>query len=477
MEKKRIQRRYRNVSWVKHLVIVIIKCIVVILTFCFWTLTFTTVTTIVSDVESTSPTKIIFPDASLQELHSERVWIPYELARNEISTGQLSQESAYSGIYKYEIATNKINRNCRIHFPVEMSMEQENDVDDHGALSSMTCLVSHIGSKGYDVPNQDRSVVMEGYDSSTNLENRWSLAALFDGHGDFGHVTSHVAVTELPSLIVQSIFRQSTRKLKSLPSITTTDIPNIMKQSFQNIDSTGVISKVPRGGSTAIIAFQWGSWVHIASVGDSTAVVVQWLNTATQKSERQQSNNGPRYKILGSAVKHKPGDPVERNRIEANGGSVYIPLNPKETSRVLYNVQDIDGRTVQTALAMSRSLGDTSAKEQNLVIADPDVVSIDLSGFRSTDNVSSAVNQIASTDRFFVILASDGVTDMVLLDDVIERVGHTMYNHLPLDKTDKNLMLITTCRSVVSDAIQAWRRATNNNYRDDISLVVQEIIL
>lgn len=479
MEKKRIRRR-RCVIWDGRLTGVVIKCVMFGVTFYLWA--WTLITVVFRPSETTKRFSDVVPRP-----RAGRVWIPYQLSLSEVSTGKLSQESIYTGTYQYKMIKNVdldpvsdrkhsqyINRSFRIHFPMEIDTNEQMDTIDQEFESSSTCLWTHTGAKGYEVPNQDRSVVIADQ-SIDNRENSWSLAALFDGHGDFGHVTSHVAVTDLPSRILQSVFTESNSKIDSLASLSTTNISNLMKGAFQKIDTTGVISQLPQGGSTAVVVLQLDNWVHIASVGDSTAVLVQWFNKVKPPGDRQQSNDGPPYRIIASAVKHKPGDPLERNRIEASGGKVYIPRNPNESSRVIFDVLLEDGSKAQTGLAMSRSLGDTPAKEQNVVIADPDVLSIDLGVYRST---SSKVknSESNSMDHFFVILASDGVTDMISLNDIIKQGGSVLYNHYARDGIKKKSTLGNTCRMVVNNAAKAWNKATNNQYRDDISLVILKIM-
>jgi serine/threonine protein phosphatase PrpC len=450
MDKKRLHRN-RSESCDRRRKISVFKWVVVGLTFAFWVYLTTSVVLLPGTTPNTAPKR-----------RTGQVWKPHQLTHREYSTGQLSHESFYTGTYIFAKINSGITRNFRIHFPIEVNTIEEKRIEDNDLDSPSTCLWTHTGAKGYDVPNQDRSVVIA--DPSFHSESGWSLMALFDGHGDFGHFTSHVAVTDLPSLILDSVLTESSLKVDSLSS--PNSIAERIKMAFQKIDTTGLISLVPQGGSTAVVVLQMGCWVHIASVGDSTAVLVQWLTADTYTVSK--------HRIIATAVRHKPSDPLERKRIEENGGLVYIPINPNETSRVIFDVIDEDGRQKQTGLAMSRSLGDTPGKQQNVVIADPDVLSINLNDYIVT--FSKATNEGPRKVHFFVVLASDGVTDMVSLDDVVRDVGNALYNPDTQDNVSTALTLSKTCRTVVNRAAKAWNLATNSQYRDDISLAVHGIM-
>jgi serine/threonine protein phosphatase PrpC len=216
----------------------------------------------------------------------------------------------------------------------------------------------------------------------------------------------------------------------------------------------------------------------LASAGDSTSALVQWLGDNDQSSGgrtksfpwyRNLWKRGPEpardidppYKILAQSVKHKPADFKERMRIENAGGTVHIPFDPEQTSRVVYPVEDeTNGMVMQMALAMSRSLGDKDGKQLGVVIADPDVVTVDLKDHLDDGN------------RFFLVLASDGVSDMVPEMDALAPLGRALFDN------DKDAPLLeTVVEGILTAAAQEWGRLSGNTYRDDISLTVHKIDL
>jgi serine/threonine protein phosphatase PrpC len=263
-------------------------------------------------------------------------------------------------------------------------------------------------------------------------------------------------------------------------------VASVIRAAFLETDQ-GEISTIPQAGTTAIVVLQipilestppersqkLHTRLYVASTGDSTAMVIQWKPTASisqRSKEEQQRFSKPQpttqselYNILGTAVHHKPGDPKERARIESKGGTVYIPWNPSESSRVIYTIPGPP--RLQMGLAMSRSLGDADAKRQQLIVPDPDIVTIDV--FQDDDGNDDS--------QYFVILATDGVMDHLELDEVIVPLGKALFDHEQPRSGKNSVTLYETCQSILEKAASQWATLTNNNYRDDMSLVVKKI--
>jgi serine/threonine protein phosphatase PrpC len=427
-----------------------------------------------------STSTLYSPSSSfLTLLPEEPVWTPYQLTPMEVLTGHFSEKAIYTGIYQYQqisnvstktnnVATNE--NNYRLFFPVDYqssnvynSTANDERNYEHDDVSLLTYIVTQSGNKGHESPNQDRSILIQGIkyhrnERSHEQRNDFFLAALFDGHGDLGHVTSHVAVTNLPLLLLQSI--QMIQNSNNQETVADDLIPKIIRDAFDTIDTRSVIAQVPRGGSTAVLVVRFKNTVYIASAGDSTAYLIQWFDTNHNDSTsiRTTDQKVLPYSILKSAVQHKPTNPLERKRIEENGGRVYIPRQGShESSRVIYESIDEGGQMVQTGLAMSRSLGDTTAKELRVVISDPDIVTYTLPDSNNLDS-------------FFIILASDGLMDVTDLSDLIIPVGTSLYGD-----ERASMPLQTVCHTIVQRAIDTWNLATGNQYRDDITLLVHKV--
>ncbi|CAI6354302.1 unnamed protein product [Macrosiphum euphorbiae] len=124
-------------------------------------------------------------------------------------------------------------------------------------------------------------------------------------------------------------------------------------------------------GSTALIVLVEGTTLFVANVGDSRGVMCDKKGNAIPLS-----------------FDHKPQQMREKKRIAEAGG--FISFN---------GVWRVAG-----VLATSRALGDYPLKEKQFVIANPDVLTFDLSHH----------------DPQFIILASDGLWDTFTNEEAIE---------------------------------------------------------
>jgi serine/threonine protein phosphatase PrpC len=303
------------------------------------------------------------------------------------------------------------------------------------------------GLGGSSVPNQDRSLALR-------VPNHL-LLALFDGHGEQGHRAAAEVVRDLPFRILAA-----TKQAKEQPPPATLEAepvevpgrqPNVVAlplsshytQAFLAADA-GPVSKLQYAGTTGIVAHYDAEHQRLvlASVGDSTCLVVKGGGAG-----------GVSPQILMESVKHKPGLPGERKRIESKGGRVFIPLDPvRESSRVL-----IPGPTGPDsyALAMSRSLGDAEGKELGYLTAEPDVRALELNGLYKQG------------DHVFVVVASDGVFDVINQQSLIQQLDQAFHSNL----------LTETCQKLMDEAAQGWNDLTGGIYRDDITLMVAKLPL
>jgi serine/threonine protein phosphatase PrpC len=313
--------------------------------------------------------------------------------------------------------------------------------------------------------------------NGSNIEESWFLAALFDGHGTFGHVASYIAATTLPALLLQALQRPTIAKP---PQATTALDSQMVQQAFDKTDALAMSHMPNEAGTTAVVAWQQGTYVHIASVGDSAAFVVQWFGNSPEKRRGQRaagwtfrsnrvSQHHTPYRILATAVKHKPGDPIEKQRIERNGGTVYIPLNRNESSRVVYEMKRKASQNVQMALAMSRSLGDVDGKRLGVITSNCSLVSVDLRDYYSRSN--GVVGPNTRTSQFFVVLASDGVMDVLDANVIIQSLGTALFGDG--DPTTRLDRLQSAGQEIMNAASLSWHRLTSGQYRDDMSLIFQ----
>lgn len=307
---------------------------------------------------------------------------------------------------------------------------------------------------------------------------------------------------------------------------------SLIKSIFIKADESDVTKSIISSGTTAIIVWQIDNIIYMASSGDSTALLIQW-NYNDHNNDHTNQTSSPSYRIIQSAIKHKPGDPMERKRIESNGGYVYMPISITggyESSRVIFLVpinetkgiqqqlpvpsgnnkeedNNDDNMYIQMGIAMSRSIGDLEAKRRHLLIPDPSIVTIDLNDYYDNindDNQNNKLKESSSSkhssnknnikSQFFVILATDGLFDVLQPDEIIIPIGRAMFDHHHMststssynihnttrktnttNNTTPTSLLRTTCEEIIHQAKIKWSIETQDTYRDDISLLVKHI--
>jgi len=379
---------------------------------------------------------------------------------NYVHTIQIDNQSVCGPVHDDQ-------QSCLVHFTDTINR------DDY-------CLFSQPGmkrtsSRGVLLPNQDRIALFH-----TTSTKQQQLLALFDGHNAWGHESAQAAQVDLPWNILTNLRQHLPQQDESIggsgPSQQQEEerIKSILNESFVQMDRDRSIRLVPDSGSTALVILQQDSKVYLASAGDSTAFCAQWSASSSSSSSSSSSfatspePNGGSTQILVEAVRHKPGDPKERARIEQARGQVWIPAKAGKTTRVgIPRTHSSDGSADEIIwLAMSRSLGDEEGKKLGYLLAEPSIQVLDLASLESPDNV-------------FCVAASDGLTDVLALDYVAHQLGTVLYgnNSSQMDtdagKATADTQLGETCRDLVLNAAQRW----GDHYRDDVSIVVSKIFL
>jgi serine/threonine protein phosphatase PrpC len=350
--------------------------------------------------------------ASLSITKTSKVFsFPVEM---DLSTEGLVHTSNLTGSFRYQHQHAPLcttSDSCTVHFP---------PVDEHHDFVLLTKKGDKSALVAFDsLPNQDRSVMMQSH------HNQHKLIALFDGHGEHGHIASEAVALELPFEL-----------FNSLQNAAATEIPTIITETFFNVDR-GIVSQLPEGGTTAVILYQNENSVYLASAGDSTAFCAIYQNDKAL--------------IVLEAVKHKPGDISERKRIESLGGQVIIPSRFQQSvgasSRVVIPTPD----GLDMALAMSRCFGDEAGKKLHLLIVEPSVVSVPIQ------------------PNMYCMAISDGLVDFVPVAKIADILGKALYGG------EEGRTLPSVSREMIETASDQWSTATGGTYRDDISLIVTKI--
>jgi Protein phosphatase 2C len=272
---------------------------------------------------------------------------------------------------------------CLIHFPYHPNITKRSSTTYIQSLHPDSCLLTVKGQKFADQvnENQDRSLVIQPLLLKNQpLATTDFLVLLADGHGNTGHHSAEQVARDLPFRILNSLEQElqqgsASPLLRRRWDFTATSIDaadakviSILKKDFLDTDVETV--KTPGGGTTGVIALRLGPSLYLAQAGDSFAFVVQWkkpsgaagsalggrgvlqqLAAAADGTTTKTKTTTTAATIVLEAVRHKPADPLERQRIEAAGGQVMMPPLgiPGGTSRVV--IPDPNGGMLAEALA------------------------------------------------------------------------------------------------------------------------------
>lgn len=328
--------------------------------------------------------------------------------------------------------------------------------------------------------NQDRMVIVAPYrimnpdaaagGGDDDAERNNFLMAIFDGHGDRGHATSHKIILDFPVLLAEELTSRGVVRGDA-------SAPGDVDKAKEAFDATYKelnrrVESISGAGCTASAVLRLGNKMFVANAGDSTSLIVT----------RDPSRSGAASIAIAYRNREdKPHLPDERARIQAMGGQIMIPPEhmqpppgsdqPRLSSRVLAILDN----GMQLALAMSRSLGDPEA---NLVgvIPDPIVDVIDVEDVRrGGGGGNGGGDQVLDV---FVVVASDGLFDHVREEEVVEAVAGSLYDGgggAGGGGTKKGPRLLEMIEDLIMKSSRHWISQGNMAYRDDISLAVGRV--
>ncbi|KAM3409964.1 hypothetical protein ACQJBY_002303 [Aegilops geniculata] len=281
---------------------------------------------------------------------------------------------------------------------------------------------SRRGEKG---TNQDCSVVWEGF----GCQDDTIFCGIFDGHGQWGHYVSKAVRDSLPpsllcrwqEAVALASLIDGEKKLGDCQF-------DLWKQSY--LAAAAAVDEELRrsrrldavnSGSTALSVVKKGDTMVIANVGDSRAVLGTTLDDGS-------------IAAVQLTVDFKPNLPQEKARIVQCKGRVHCHDDEPGVHRVWLPDREAPG------LAMSRAFGDYCVKDYGVISA-PEVTQ----------------RRITARDQF-VILATDGVWDVVTNEEAVQIVSDTPER----EKAAKRL---------VQCAVRAWRRKRRGYAVDDCSAI------
>ncbi|XP_027363656.1 probable protein phosphatase 2C 33 [Abrus precatorius] len=283
--------------------------------------------------------------------------------------------------------------------------------------SQVASLFCKQGRKGV---NQDAMLLWENF---CNKEGT-VFCGVFDGHGPHGHTVAKKVRDSFPLKLIAQWNLHPNNNAHTL-----VDTSNFAKLRESFLKACKVMDKELKlhhhidcycSGTTAVTLLKQGHDLVIANIGDSRAV----LGTLDLQGS---------LIAVQLTTDLKPNLPREAERIRICKGRVFALENEPRIARVWLPNVDSPG------LAMARAFGDFCLKDFG-VISVPDV----------------SYHRLTEEDQF-VVLATDGVWDVLSNQEVVSIVASTPR--------------YCAARILVESAVQAWRTKMPTSKADDCSVV------
>lgn len=345
----------------------------------------------------------------------------------------------------------------------------------------------------------DKCVDRQLLQQSAPAVPRRQLLGVFDGHDKLGEKVSQYATEEVPKLVAAKLAALADAEVSDdgwTNDRRTEATKKLLSDVFIEVDANGRRElAIPSGGCTASVVLHMDDMLYAANAGDSRSIVAVY-NTQTGTT-----------RVVYATREDKPDLEDERARVEQSGGRVYIPKDPRESSRVFY----LDAnKQARGGLAMSRSLGDWDLESRG-VIPDPivdamsisDIVAAELtSGPASKENSCHSDTDEAGGDagegtcvadtkkdenviRIVAISATDGVLDFISPHDIAQEIARSVFGS---DRTadigsegskeggsSKHLHVLAAIAELMATSAQGWNKEMRGSYRDDMAITATVI--
>ena len=311
-------------------------------------------------------------------------------------------------------------------------------------------LFSQQGKKG---PNQDAMIVWENFGSMADTV----FCGVFDGHGPYGHVIAKRVRDLLPlklgSHLEESCVSREEEVLKEI-SLNTAADDRKTSDSLVHISANGesrvynkdqdvvqtLLTSIVKAyrfmdkelkmqvdvdcfcsGTTAVTMVKQGQHLVVGNIGDSRAVL----------GMRNKENKLVPFQLTEDL---KPDVPAEAARIKRCRGRIFALRDEPGVARLWLPNHNSPG------LAMARAFGDFCLKDFGLISV-PDV----------------SYRRLTEKDEF-VVLATDGIWDVLTNEEVVEIVA-------------KAPTRCTAGRALVEAAVRNWRWKFPTSKVDDCAVV------
>ncbi|XP_010921599.1 probable protein phosphatase 2C 73 [Elaeis guineensis] len=334
---------------------------------------------------------------------------------NGLAKSLYSGRGKLSGIDCGREAADELAREAKKN---ELILKSSGTVKGEGS-NSFVSVFSQRGEKGV---NQDCSIVWEEFGCQEDM----IFCGIFDGHGSWGHYVAKAVQKSLPPCLLCNW--QEALALAALVADKKLCQFDIWKQSYLRTCTT-VDKELEQhrrldsfhSGTTALTIVKQGEFMVIANVGDSRAVLATTLEDGSLVP-------------LQLTVDFKPNLPQEAERITQCNGRVFCLHDEPGVHRLWLPNGETPG------LAMSRAFGDYCVKDFGLISV-PEVTQ----------------RRITNRDRF-IVLATDGVWDVVSNQEAVQIVSSTK-------ERGKSAKRLVEC------AVRAWKRKRRGIAIDDCSAI------
>ncbi|XP_061337580.1 probable protein phosphatase 2C 52 [Gastrolobium bilobum] len=303
--------------------------------------------------------------------------------------------------------------------------------------SRSSCVFTQQGRKGI---NQDAMIVWEDFMSEDVI-----FCGVFDGHGPHGHLVARKVRDVLPIKLLSFLHSSESKRNGSGKACFKGNIKPESGESEKDFSTEDELNPMWReafmkaykamdkelrshpnldcfcSGSTAVTIVKQGSNLFMGNIGDSRAIMGS-----------KDSNDS--MVAIQLTVDLKPDLPREEERIKSCKGRVFALQDEPEVPRVWLPFDNAPG------LAMARAFGDFCLKEYG-VISIPEF------------------SHCLLTDRDqFIVLASDGVWDVLSNEEVVEIVSSAPTRS-------------SAARNVVDSAAREWKLKYPTSKMDDCAVV------
>ncbi|KAK6919014.1 PPM-type phosphatase-like domain [Dillenia turbinata] len=303
--------------------------------------------------------------------------------------------------------------------------------------SRTSCIFTQQGRKGI---NQDAMIVWEDF-----ISEDVTFCGVFDGHGPYGHLVARKVRDALPLKLLSYLHSCEARRNGSGATCfngntkadggdlqkdgSTEDKLNLIwREAF--LKSYKAMDKELRShpnldcfcsGSTAVTIVKQGSNLFMGNIGDSRAIM----------GSRDGNDSMVAIQLT---VDLKPDLPREAERIKRCKGRVFALQDEPEVPRVWLPFDNAPG------LAMARAFGDFCLKEYGVI------------------SVPEYSHRLLTDKDQFIVLASDGVWDVLSNEEVVDIVSSAPAR-------------ASAARNLVDAAAREWKLKYPTSKMDDCAVV------